>query len=256
MDIRQTKDLFSDHAKDYAHFRPDYPEAFIRYISQLVSYQGVVWDCGCGSGQLAFPLAEYFNLVMATDISEKQVAHARAHNRILYSIQPAEQTDFPDEYVDLVVVGQALHWFDHEAFFKEVDRVLVPHGVIVAVGYGLMTICPETDAVLNYFYKDITGPYWSPERHHLDAEYSTIPWPFEPVEVPPFDMKQQWTFDQMMGYLNTWSAVKLYERHTGVNPITLVSADFEKAWGNEAERTVTFPLFIKAGKKALIPGSF
>jgi ubiquinone/menaquinone biosynthesis C-methylase UbiE len=249
MSNQMPKDLFSGHAKDYSDFRPSYPEDLINYICHLVKYRGVVWDCACGNGQLAIPLAEHFHLVMASDISEKQILQAPGHRGVLYTVQQAENTDFPDEYFDMVVVGQAIHWFNHEAFYHEVNRVLAPQGVIVAIGYGLMSINPPLNEVLQNFYKNIVGPYWPLERAHLDAGYETIPWPFESIQTPAFDMTMRWTFDKMMNYLNTWSSVKLYENENGANPVALVAEDFKKAWGREGEKVVRFPLFVKAGKK-------
>ena len=246
----EVKSLFSGHAKEYAAFRPKYPEAFVKYISRLVRYRGVVWDCACGNGQLSFPLAEEFQLVMATDISEEQVAQAPGHKGILYTIQPAEQTDFPEGYFDMVVVGQALHWFNHGEFYKEAHRVMGPEAVFVAIGYGLMQVSPEVDKVLAHFYNDIVGPFWQPERRYIDEAYQTIPFPFEPISAPSFEMPCQWGFAQMMGYLGTWSAVKKYEAHTGINPLSLVANDFETAWGREEVRKVVFPLFVRAGRKA------
>jgi methylase of polypeptide subunit release factors len=99
MDAPSPKDLFSGHAEDYVAFRPAYPDELIKYLSRLVKYRGVVWDCGCGNGQLAYALAEHFQLVCATDISEKQLAHAPGHNGILYKVMPAEQTDFPEGFL-------------------------------------------------------------------------------------------------------------------------------------------------------------
>ncbi len=242
------KDLFSGHAKDYADFRPKYPAELVKYISRLVKYRGVVWDCGCGNGQLSLPLAQEFQLVLASDISAEQVAQAPGHKGILYTIQPAEQTDFPDAFFDMVVVGQAIHWFNHDAFYREAKRVMGPQAVIVAIGYGLMRVSPEVDAVLDYFYQHITGPYWEPERRYIDDAYQTLPFPFEPIEVPAFEMPCDWTFAQMMGFLNTWSAVKKYEAANGVNPLSLVADDFEKAWGGEESMQVVFPLFVRAGR--------
>jgi SAM-dependent methyltransferase len=245
----KVKDLFSGHAGDYAQFRPQYPEAFVKYISRLVKYRGVVWDCACGSGQLSLPLAEHFQLVLASDISAGQINAAPGHKGILYTVQPAEKTDFPDEFFDMVVVGQAIHWFNHEAFYREAKRVMGPNAVLVAIGYGLMHVSPEVDAVLDHFYKNITGPYWEPERKYIDDAYATLPFPFEPIEVPDFEMPCQWRFDQMMGFLNTWSAVKRYEKEHGINPLTLVASDFEKAWGLQTVKQVVFPVFAKAGRK-------
>jgi SAM-dependent methyltransferase len=244
-----TRDLFSAHAADYAQFRPQYPPAFVKYISRLVRYRGVVWDCGCGNGQLSLGLAEHFQLVLASDISAEQVAQAPGHKGILYSVQPAEQTDFPDEFFDMVVVAQAIHWFNHEAFYREAHRVMGSNAVMVAIGYGLMRICPEVDAVLDHFYQNITGPYWEPERIYIDEAYQNLPFPFEPIHVPSFEMPCAWSFGQMMGFLNTWSAVKEYEKEKGINPLSLVADYFEKAWGGEERRKVVFPLFVRAGRK-------
>ncbi len=245
----KVKNLFSGHAKDYAGFRPKYPDSLVKYISRLVKYRGVVWDCGCGSGQLSLPLAEEFQLVLASDISEEQIAQAPGHKGILYTVQPAEHTDFPDEFFDMVVVGQAIHWFDHEVFYREAKRVMGSNAVMVAVGYGLMRITPAVDEVLDHFYQNIVGPYWEPERRYIDEAYETLPFPFEPIDVPAFEMPCLWTFQQMMGYLNTWSAVKKYERENGVNPLSLVVDDLQKAWGGEEVRMVVFPLFVRAGRK-------
>jgi len=245
----KVKDLFSGHARDYAEFRPKYPDALVKYISRLVKYRGVVWDCACGSGQLSLPLAEHFQLVLASDISEGQIAQAPGHKGILYTVQPAEKTDFPDEFFDMVVVGQAIHWFNHEAFYREAKRVMGPNAVLVIIGYGMMRVSPEVDVVIDHFYKNITGPYWEPERKYINEAYQTLPFPFETIEIPTFDMPCQWSFAQMMGYLNTWSAVKKYEAKNGLNPLTLVADDLEQAWGSPAVKQVVFPIFMKAGKK-------
>jgi SAM-dependent methyltransferase len=244
-----SKDYFSGHAGDYAVFRPAYPEALIRHISQMIKYRGVAWDCACGNGQLALALAEHFHLVMASDISENQIASAPGHKGVLYTVQPAEKTDFPDGYFDLIVIGQALHWFDFDAFFKEVDRVLAPEGIIIAVGYGLMEVSPEIDKVVYRLYNEILGDYWPPERKYIENLYEDIPWPFIEIPIPAFDMKYRWTLKQLMGYLNTWSALKLYENKHHINPLSVVAEDLKTAWGEGEYREVRFPLFVMAGQK-------
>jgi hypothetical protein len=147
----------------------------------------------------------------------------------------------------MIVVGQAIHWFDHEAFYREAKRVMGPTAVIAVIGYGLMRVSPEVDAVVDHFYKNITGPYWEPERKYIDEAYQTLPFPFEPIEAPAFEMPCKWSFAQMMGYLNTWSAVKKYGEVNGVNPLTLVADDLERAWGGASIRAVVFPLFLRVG---------
>ena len=45
----------------------------------------------------------------------------------------AEQIPLPDASVDAVLVGQALHWFDHEQALPEIGRVLRPGGVLAGL---------------------------------------------------------------------------------------------------------------------------
>lgn len=49
---------------------------------------------------------------------------------------PAEQLPLDDASVDVVLVGQAWHWFDHERAIHEVRRVLRPGGWLGLVGNG------------------------------------------------------------------------------------------------------------------------
>ena len=42
----------------------------------------------------------------------------------------------PDSSVDVVTLGQALHWFDFPKFYEHVDRSLKPGGVFIGFGYG------------------------------------------------------------------------------------------------------------------------
>lgn len=243
--------MFSGHAPEYSQFRPVYPPQLVKAISRLVKYRGVVWDVGCGSGQMSVPLAEHFQLVCASDISEKQVAEAPGHKGILYTVQPAEQTDFPDEFFDMVVAAQSIHWFNHEAFYREVNRVLGDGGVMVAVAYGLISINPALDVVINKLYHDVVGPYWQPERKFIESGFSTMPFPFDTIAFPDSSMKFSWNFKQLLGYLDTWSAVKLYEQEKGENPLETIKEQLQMSWGNNNVQEVFFPLMIKAGRKVL-----
>jgi len=53
-----------------------------------------------------------FDRVIATDASEKQIANAEPHERVEYRVAPAETSRIESGTVDLIMVAQALHWFD------------------------------------------------------------------------------------------------------------------------------------------------
>ena len=241
------KDLFSAHAAAYAVYRPSYPVALGKAIAKLQRYKGVAWDCATGNGQLAMQLAEHFALVCASDASAAQLRQAPANNSIHYSVQPAEHTDYPDHYFDVVTVAQAIHWLDLEAFYNEVRRVAKPEGHLVVIGYGLCNINKAVDAWLHEFYYNTIHAYWEPERKMLDDGYASLPFPFREVPFPSLQMEMEWTAKQFVLYLNTWSAVQKCMAETKVNPLDDASEKLWKIWPAAEKRIVRWPLFIKVG---------
>src|SRR5437764_15362575 len=121
-------DHFSVVASRYADFRPRYPAALFDYLALLAPRNLLVWDCACGNGQAALDLAHRFDRVVATDASQEQIASATPHPNVEFRVALAEQSGLPNESVGLIVVAQALHWFDLERFYSEARRVLSPGG--------------------------------------------------------------------------------------------------------------------------------
>ncbi len=241
------KDNFSKQAADYSKFRPQYPQEMIDYIVSFVTCKSVALDVATGNGQVAHKLSSSFEKVYATDISQKQLDNAIQTDNIIYSKQPAENTSFENKKFDLIVVAQAIHWFDFDAFYKEVYRILKPNGIFAVMGYGLFSTNPESDKILNHFYYNIVGPYWDAERRYLDENYETIPFPFEEIPSKKFENNFVWTFDVLIGYLNTWSSVQHYISKNNQNPIDLIYEDLKVSWGNNDQK-VTFPLLLRIGK--------
>ncbi len=241
------KDNFSTQAGQYAKFRPAYPQDMIDFIVAQVTNKDSALDVATGNGQVAVQLAAYFKQVEATDISKKQLENAVKAVNITYSEQPAEKTNFNKAQFDLITVAQAIHWFDFDAFYTEVRRILKPQGVFAVMGYGLFYSNAETDKVMKHFYEEITGPYWDPERRYLDENYTTIPFPFKEVDTPQFTNEFTWSFEQLTGYLETWSAVQHYIKEHSSNPLDLVREDLRRSWEN-SDKKVYFPLLLRIGK--------
>ena len=244
------KDNFSVQSNLYAQYRPVYPQAVYDFILPLVQTKQIAWDCGTGNGQVAYELSKHFHTVHATDISEKQINNAMPAKNIFYKVEQAEHTAFPDRSFDLITVAQAIHWFDFDAFYKEVNRVLKPDGIFAVIGYGLCSIDEATDKTLNYLYKDITDPYWDPERILVDEHYQTIPFPFKEIASPKLFIVKEWTFDHFIGFLNTWSGVQHYIKANENNPIDLVYDHFKKHWKENETKQVKFPVLLRVGKTA------
>lgn len=244
------KDHFSNQANAYAAYRPHYPKAFFVYLASLCDAHELAWDCGTGNGQSAYQLAKYFLRVIANDPSEQQLANAIPHPNIDYVCATAEQMALPPSSVDLVTIAQAIHWFDTSQFYRVVHRTLKPGGVVAVFGYRRMTITPEIDAIIKFFYSDVVGPYWPPERRIIEEGYRTIPFPFDEVAPPGFSMSAEWNFGQVMGYLSTWSAVQTYIRERGCNPLDPLEPLLREAWGDERKTyRIAWPMIIRVGRR-------
>ena len=244
------KDNFSNQAEQYAGFRPHYPKALYDFIFSYVQSFDTVLDVATGNGQVASTLADRFKQVYASDISRKQLDNAVQKENIIYSVESAEQFSFPDNCFDLITVAQAIHWFDFNKFYAEVYRTLKNDGLIVVIGYGLIRVDERTNPIIDHFYKDVIGPYWDKERKHVDEEYRTIPFPFSEIESPRLFIEFEWTLDHFVNYLSTWSAVQHFIKENNSNPVGCeMLQSLQENWDVTQKKKVSFPLFIKAGKK-------
>lgn len=238
-------DHFGGHAGDYAANRPTYPDALYAWIAEQAPATTAVWDCGTGNGQAALGLARHFDHVHATDASPGQIAEAPTHPNVTFAVASAEASGLPDASVDAITVAEAAHWFDLDAFYAEVRRVLRPGGLLAIWGYHRTRIDPAVDAVVERFRDDIE-PFWPAGRERLDASYRTIPFPFDEITAPDLAMRLDWTVDAYVAYLHTWSAVKRCTAARGADPVTPFVPPLRDAWG-PGVREVVWPLHWRVG---------
>lgn len=229
-------ELFAAVAREYANFRPGYPAELFAWLAGGCAARDAAWDCGCGSGQASVALATEFSRVFATDAAPEQLAAASPHPRVAYSMGSAESSGLPAASVDLVTVAQALHWFDVDAFHVEVRRVARPGALLAAWCYPRPQFVDEAlDEVFLDFYTNVVGPYWPPERRHVEACYRTLPAPpaelgFEELAAPAFGLELQWSLDRVAGYAGSWSATARYRERHGTDPVPVLRDALRSAW--------------------------
>jgi SAM-dependent methyltransferase len=243
-------DHFSSVAEAYAAARPTYPPALFDHLAALAPSRAHAWDCAAGNGQATLALAARFARVTATDASAAQLAQAPRHPGITYRRALAQESGLPDGSVDLVTVAQALHWIDLPKFYKEVGRVLVADGVLAVWCYGLQRLDDEAvDLPLTHFYDSVVGPYWAPERKLVETGYRTVPFPFEELEAPAFEMAHEWLLPELLAYLRTWSATCAFVKARGFDPVTVLAGELGTAWGPaDRRRRVRWPLSLRIGR--------
>ncbi len=242
-------DHFTRVAGQYATFRPGYPDELFDWLASIAPQHEMAWDCGAGNGQATVALATRFAQVLGTDISAAQLASAPALANVEYRVTPAETSGLPDHSADLVTVAQALHWFDLQKFYAEVQRVLKPRGIVAAWGYNRLLIGqPEVQRIVDHFYEETIGSYWPPERVLVENSYRDLDFPFQHIAVPQFSLHEDWTREHLLGYLRSWSAVGRFKAANGHDPVDALTGEIAAHWPEGKMLRVEWPLFMLAGR--------
>lgn len=241
-------DDFSAVSRDYARFRPGYPEALFDWVAGLCAERALAWDAACGNGQASRALAARFGNVVGTDASTAQLQGAPSVSNVEWRVATAERSGFEDRSVDFITVAQALHWFDLEAFWSECRRVLKPNGVIAVCCYGTAEVAhEEVNRIFQGFYNGVVGRFWPAERRMVEKGYAGVAFPFASVPSPVFQMSARWNAEALAGYCASWSATKRCREETGVDPIPALRETLECALrGMRVE--VQWPLVVHAGR--------
>ncbi|MCC7252966.1 class I SAM-dependent methyltransferase [Hyphomicrobium sp.] len=244
------KDHFSALAATYAQSRPSYQKDLFAWLAAQCAEHELAWDCGTGNGQAAHHLVDKFARVIATDASAAQISEAEPHPRIEYRVAPAERSGLDDAVADIVTVAQALHWFDLDRFYAEARRVLKPGGLVAAWCYGTFRMDdPTIDHALQEFYAETVGPYWPPERRHVEAGYRDLAFPFARIAAPSFSLSADWSLAELAGYLRSWSATGRYVAANGTDPVARLEALLAAPWSDPRRpRRFTWSLALLVGR--------
>ncbi|PKI79432.1 hypothetical protein CRG98_000179 [Punica granatum] len=252
-------------AELYLDARPNYPKEWFSLLAARTLHHSLAWDVGTGNGQAAVSVAEHYDQVIGTDISENQLKYAIAHPRVRYLHTPLSLPEDDlitqiggENSVDLITVAHAVHWFDLPSFYATAARALrKPGGVIAVWCYNDIKVDATFDSVTKKFH-DTTLPYWNPKVRYVFDGYKTLPFPFENVglgsEGEPFnlDIPKELSLEGFLRMLRSWSAV-VTAKEQGVDllPESMVK-EFETAWGGRSlVRSVVYKAFMLAGKVKL-----
>lgn len=73
---------------------------------------------------------------------------------------------------------------------------------------------------------------------HVEADYATLPFPFERVAVPKLEMTASWDLLHFIGYMRSWSGVVAMEKALGPRPMAALQRELAPLWGAGARPPV------------------
>lgn len=132
-----SKERFSDRVENYIKFRPGYPDDVITFLrsENLLNDQSVIADIGSGTGISAELFLRNGNTVYGIEPNKEMREAAelllQQYGNFKSIAASAESTTLADQSTDLVMAGQAFHWFDKAACKTEFKRILKPSGTVV-----------------------------------------------------------------------------------------------------------------------------
>jgi ubiquinone/menaquinone biosynthesis C-methylase UbiE len=243
---------FNVESEKYMKSRPKYPDRLYKEIIKHCNDLNCAWDCGCGNGQVSVDLIGIFKTVEASDINENQVSHASKNSRIKYTIQSSESTNYKNNSFDLVCAAQCLHWFDLDSYFAEVKRVLKTSGIFACWGYSFFSIEEEIDTLIDKNLLEIINPFWSEKSRLLHNGYRDIVFPFKEILIPKIEMTISWNLQELIDYLSTWSAVKLYDKKMNVSVLDELKIILEKKWIMNDKKCIKMEFYYYIGKNETV----
>jgi SAM-dependent methyltransferase len=119
---------FSDRVENYAKFRPDYPDALIRFVRERLPAPAVIADIGSGTGILSDQLLRAGYTVFGVEPNKPMQLKAErrlgSHPRFVSVTGTAEATTLGPGSVDAITCAQSFHWFDRLRSRDEFGRIL------------------------------------------------------------------------------------------------------------------------------------
>jgi len=154
--------------------------------------------------------------------------------------------------VDLVVAAAAIHWFDLDRFYLEVDRVIRRGGVLAAWTYHVAHVGPPLDGVLWPFYRDVVARYFAAGARMVDSRYEGLKLPGKELPAPPFRASVRWSADEVLRFVRTWSGVQSYIAATKKDPVAEIAEAVRDVFGGEQSVAGSELATVHSGRAAVV----
>jgi len=133
------KKRFSSRVENYIKYRPSYPLEIIDFLKEkkILLEDTVIADIGSGTGILTKIFLDNGNQVYGVepnkDMREAAEKLLQGFTNFSSLEGSAEFTRLEENCIDLIIVGQAFHWFDVEETKREFKRILKPNGNVALI---------------------------------------------------------------------------------------------------------------------------
>ncbi|MBL0050471.1 MAG: class I SAM-dependent methyltransferase [Bacteroidetes bacterium] len=137
--MKNSLNRFSSRVENYVKYRPHYPVELISFLKgkKILTSKSVIADIGSGTGISSELFLKNGNVVFGVEPNMEMRKAAEKSLAVFSNFKSvdgtAEETTLENQMVDIIVAGQAFHWFDLEKCKIEFKRILNPKGTVVLI---------------------------------------------------------------------------------------------------------------------------
>lgn len=180
--------LFTGTAEYYAKYRAKYPAVM---FADVVDYFGLngrgnLLDLGCGTGELAIPLAKYFENVLGLDPEPEMLEQATIKSKragtynIDWQIGSSKTLNEVNKVFKLITIGQAFHWMANRTILNELYDLIEPAGGLCIAGAPNSMNLPQNKITgrKDELIRQLLNKYIGPGRRAGNSMYkqSSLNW--------------------------------------------------------------------------------
>ncbi|MFO1512348.1 MAG: class I SAM-dependent methyltransferase [Verrucomicrobiota bacterium] len=197
---------FSNRVENYVRYRPGYPTEVLELLRTDcgLNSASVVADIGSGTGKFTELLLQsgchVFGVEPNQEMREAGERLLKSHPRFTSVAATAEATTLPDRSADLIVAGQAFHWFDRERSREEFVRILKPRGWVALIWNDRRTGSTPFLAAYEALLREFATDYEQVNHRNIDEAMLRQFFHAEP-KLRRFPYSQQFDFVGLKGRL-------------------------------------------------------
>jgi SAM-dependent methyltransferase len=181
---------------------------------------GRLLDLGCGTGEIAVPLATHVEEAVALDADAEMIEEARRRSErdhvtnVRWLVMPAESIGPELGRFRLVTVGSAFHWMNRALVLERCHEQLTPDGGITVVGFVGGTFW-GSDVPWEQAVVEVIRRWLGPERRAGAGTFRPEDQPrheevlarsaFVDLQAGEISVPHVWTIDTLIGHLYSTS---------------------------------------------------
>jgi SAM-dependent methyltransferase len=212
---------FSDRVADYVRYRPSYPAALIETLqcASRLTPSSVVADIGSGTGISANLFLQLGCKVYGVEPNREMRLAAeecfREEGKFQSIDATAEATTLAAGSIDLIVAGQAFHWFDPSPTRREWLRILKPTGQVALFWNNRRTDTTPFLIAYEKLLHEFATDYKEVNHTRIDQAALTRFFGGDTFRSYRFPYSQSFDFEGLKGRLlsSSYAPARGHERH-------------------------------------------